>query len=280
MKVKYFFDVDCYCLNQNAYFYYPLQRRLADYMQTLFPSAFTTNNFKKHDKIGNRVVKTILDKINTVSTETNWKQNLRDTSYVVFDTETTGLQPYKGDKITSLAGVIVENGVIQDRTFNMLINPQRPISASSSRITGITDDMVSYKPTLQEVLPDFLDFIGNRTLVAHCATFDLAFLNLELCRIAPVRIFNPVIDTYLVSKSILPYIKDYSLDNLINTLGLEMRERHTALGDSLMTAELFLNLLEILALRQINTLDQLQKFLINHKKSFYYQTYSEMIKIY
>jgi DNA polymerase-3 subunit epsilon len=205
---------------------------------------------------------------------------LRDASYVIFDTETTGMQPYRGDKITSLAGVIVENGVIQERTFNMLVNPQRPISAVSSRITGITDDMVSYKPTLQEVLPDFLDFIGNRTLVAHSATFDLTFLNLELCRIAPVRIFNPVIDTYLVSRSILPYIKDYSLDNLVNRLGLEMKERHTAIGDSLMTAELFLYLLDRLALRQINTLDQLQKFLISQKNILYCQSYSEMMKIY
>ncbi len=144
MKVKYFFDVDCYCLNQNAYFNYPLQQRFADYLQNLFPSALKENNSGRRGKTGGRAMKSILDKINAVSTETDWAQNLHDASYVIFDTETTGLRPYRGDKITSLAGVIVENGVIQERTFNMLINPQRPISAAASRVTGIIDEMVFY----------------------------------------------------------------------------------------------------------------------------------------
>ena len=125
--------------------------------------------------------------------------------------------------------------------------------------------MVSDKPTLHEVLPDFLDFIGNKTLVAHCAAFDLAFLNAELCRIAPVRILNPVIDTYLVANIMLPEMKSCSLENLVNRLGLQMKGRHTALGDSLMTAEIFLYLLEELFARQIYTLDQLQRFLISQR---------------
>lgn len=280
MKIKYFYNVDCYCLNQTAYFYYPLQRRLADYMHKLLPSGPTGKLESNNDRVGSRVVKIILDKIHAVLTDTNWKQNLSDASYVIFDTETTGLQPFRGDRITSLAAVIVEKGVIQDRSFNMLVNPQRPISAASSRITGITNDMVSDKPTLHEVLPDFLDFIGNKTLVAHCAAFDLAFLNVELCRIAPVRILNPVIDTYLVANIMLPEMKNYSLENLVNRLGLQMKERHTALGDSLMAAEIFLYLLEKLFARQVYTLDQLQKFLINQKDSYFSRAHLEHIRLY
>jgi DNA polymerase-3 subunit epsilon len=280
VKTKYFYNVDCYCLNKIAYFYYPLQRRLADYMHRFLPSGSTVKLESNSDRVGSRTVKIIVDKIHAVLTDTNWEQKLSEASYVIFDTETTGLQPFRGDRITSLAAVIVEKGVIQDRSFNVLVNPQRPISAASSRITGITDGMVSDKPTLHEVLPDFLDFIGNKTLVAHCAAFDLAFLNAELCRIAPVRILNPVIDTYLVANIMLPEMKSCSLENLVNRLGLQMKGRHTALGDSLMTAEIFLYLLEELFARQIYTLDQLQRFLISQKNSCFSRARFEHIKLY
>ena len=206
-------------------------------MHRFLPSGSTVKLESNSDRVAD--CENNSDKIHAVLTDTNWEQKLSEASYVIFDTETTGLQPFRGDRITSLAAVIVEKGVIQDRSFNVLVNPQRPISAASSRITGITDGMVSDKPTLHEVLPDFLDFIGNKTLVAHCAAFDLAFLNAELLPDCPARILNPVIDTYLVANIMLPEMKSCS-ENLVNRLGLQMKGRHTALGDSLMTAEIFL----------------------------------------
>jgi DNA polymerase III subunit epsilon len=269
MKIRCFFETDCYNLNQNAYFYYPFQHRLANCLQKVFfPNLSGKNGEERFKKINDTVVKKILHKIDAVIYETNWEQNLEDASYVIFDTETTGLHPLRGDKIISIGGVILEKGLLKDQKFNILVNPGRSIPTTASMLTGITDDMVSDKPTLHEVLPDFLDFIGNRILVAHNAAFDLAFLNIGLSQLAPVRILNPLIDTYLLANFVLPGLQECSLENLVKRFKLDMKERHTALGDSIMTAGIFLNLLKILIDKGIFTLDQLQKFLMQQKNLY------------
>jgi len=274
MQVRYFYEIDCYNLNRHARLYYPLTHRLVDYFHKLF--AINLNGTMNTAHKSNTVTGKIVNKINCISPEINWDQNLMDASYVVFDTETTGLQPFKGDRITSLGGVVIENGEIKkDNTFEQLINPQRPIPTTASEITGITSSMVSDKPTLYEVLPDFLDFVGNRTLIAHSAAFDIAFLNIGLCQLAPIRILNPVIDTYLLSHSILPDMIEYSLESLAKRFEIEIKDRHTVLGDSFMTAELFLNLLSQLTEKGVFTLNQLSKFLMDQRNKYYTLTLPE-----
>ena len=145
--------------------------------------------------------------------------------------------------------------------FDKLTDPLRYIPPFSTNLTGITNSMVSGKQTLFQALPEFLDFIDNKILVAHYAPFDLAFLNVELGRHAPMRIVNPVIDTCLLAKNILPGMLEHSLESLLKKFGIEVKGRHTALGDSLMTAKLFIKLLEILAEKEILTLNQLSQFL-------------------
>jgi len=204
----------------------------------------------------------ILARLNSLKRELNWEQDLREASYVVFDCETTGLQPFKGDKVISLSGVVIEKGTLKtNKVFHKLINPLRPIPPLCTKITGITDSMVAGAPTLINVLPEFLEFIGNKILVAHCAPFDLAFLNIELGRHTAARILNPVIDTYLLALTMFPQLKDYSLDNLLEKFGIEIKDRHTSLGDSLMTARLLLRMLEKLYAKGIFTLEGLQRFL-------------------
>jgi DNA polymerase III subunit epsilon len=274
MQVRYFYEIDCYNLNRRARLYYPLTHRLVDYFHRLF--AINLNGAVDSAHKSNTITGKIVDKISCVSPEINWDQNLMDASYVVFDTETTGLQPFKGDRIIALGGVVVENGEIRkDKTFEQLINPQRPIPTTASEITGITTPMVSDKPTLFEVLPDFLDFVGNRTLIAHSAAFDIAFLNIGLCQLAPIRILNPVIDTYLLSYSILPDMIEYSLESLAKRYEIKIKDRHTVLGDSFMTAEVFLYLLEQLNEKGVYTLNQLSKYLIDKRNMYYTLTLPE-----
>lgn len=266
MPIRYFYEVDCLNLNRGARLYYPLPYRLSDFIQKKL-SVMNIKLEKYHE--AKEIKEKILTKLNAIKREINWEQDLFDASFVVFDCETTGLQPFKGDKVISLSGVVIEKGVLKtDKVFNKFINPLRHIPPLSTEITGITNSMVSGAPTLFEVLPEFLDFIGSRILVAHCAPFDLAFLNIELGRYTSARILNPVIDTYLLAQTIFPEINDYSLDNLLKKFNLEIKGRHTALGDSLMTARLFLKLQEKLSEKEIFTLDQLQRFLsINEEKA-------------
>lgn len=177
---------------------------------------------------------------------------------VVFDTETTGLEPGRGDKMVSIAGVRVVNGQLLEREiFNEFINPGRPIPPPSTVIHGISDEMVADAAPPGEVVRRFNGFARDAVLVAHNAPFDMRFLSMA-AEPEGVVFTNPVLDTVLLAAHLHGSEDSLTLDRLAEVYGISLPDevRHTAHGDALATAGVFLRLIEPLAAAGVATLGQ------------------------
>jgi DNA polymerase III subunit epsilon len=180
--------------------------------------------------------------------------SLASLAYTVFDTETTGLDPSGGDEIIQLGAVRMVNGrVLRSEVLDHLISPKRAISPDSYAIHGISDDMLRGKPPIEDVLPSFYRFAKGTVLVGHNAAFDMRFLALNEGA-SGIRFDQPVLDTLLLSAVVFPDHIEHSLDAVAGRLGVSILGRHTALGDALVTAEVFLKIVPILAEMGITTL--------------------------
>ncbi|MBE0621961.1 MAG: PAS domain-containing protein [Burkholderiales bacterium] len=184
------------------------------------------------------------------------ERKLSDLHYTVFDTETTGLEPSAGDEIISLGAVRIVNArLLKREVFEQLVNPQRPVSRASTRIHGIEAAALAGQPTIGEVLPQFHHFCEETVLVAHNAAFDMRFLELKEAATG-IRFAQPVLDTLLLSVIVHPSQESHNLEAVAERLGISVIGRHTALGDALVTGEVFLRLLPLLAEHGILTLGQ------------------------
>lgn len=176
-------------------------------------------------------------------------------TYVVFDTETTGLNPRQGDEIVQLAAVRIVNGRrVEGEVFDTLVNPGRPIPPVSTEVHGITDAMVADAPGVEEVVRRFHKFAEGAVLIAHNAPFDMEFLR-RVEGTLGLSFDMPVLDTVLLSAVVYGQHETHSLDALSHRLGITIPEeaRHTAIGDTLATADAFLKLVPMLAGRGLDT---------------------------
>lgn len=181
---------------------------------------------------------------------------LKALNFVVFDTETTGLEPSRGDEMISIAGVRIVNGrILRGEIFSTLVNPGRKIPPASTRIHGITDEMVAEASPLASILPRFHDYVGDGVLVAHNAAFDMAFLEKRQHE-AEVSFDQPVLDTVLLAAHVFGRAESLTLDALAERFGIVIppEERHTALGDAIATAEVLLRLFNLLEAVDVVTL--------------------------
>jgi DNA polymerase III subunit epsilon len=175
-------------------------------------------------------------------------------AYTVFDTETTGLDPAGGDELVSIGAVRIVNGrVLGGEVFEQLIDPRRSVPEAAVRVHGISRDMLAGQPPVEEVLPRFARFAEDTVLVGHDVAFDLRFFELKE-ELTGVRLRQPVLDTLLLDAVANPEEEDHSLEAMAERLGVSVVGRHTALGDALVTAEIFVRLLPLLRAGGIETL--------------------------
>ena len=176
---------------------------------------------------------------------------------VAFDIETTGLSALR-DKITEIAAVAIKNGEITGE-FHTYANPEMKIPANITQLTGITDETVKDAPSQAEAVRAFLDFIGNRVLCAHNASFDLGFIS-EACENNGFP-FSPVcFDTLELSRALLPDIYNHKLPTVAVALGLPSFTHHRALDDTRTTAFIIAKLLEKLYAQGVTTKDEINGF--------------------
>ncbi len=186
---------------------------------------------------------------------------LAEATIVSFDTETTGLAPAHGDRIVSLGGVRIRNGVVRGgEVYETLVNPARPIPADATAIHHLTDDMVADAPLIGAVLPTFFAFVGDTPLLGHNLPFDLAFLKRAAEEAGGVIPSLPTLDTLLLSVVLHDHHDDHNLAVVARRLGVPAVGLHTALGDALTTAAVFLKLLPLLADRGVTTIGEALAF--------------------
>lgn len=179
---------------------------------------------------------------------------LNKLTYVVFDTETTGLNPSQGDEIIQLGAIRIVNGqILNHEVIDQLVDPKRFVPPESVAIHGIEPALLKGQPTIDKVLPHFYKFAENSILVAHNAAFDMRFLELQEEKTGLI-FNNPVLDTLLLSSIVHPNQESHSLEGLAERLNVTIVGRHTALGDAIVTAEVLVKLFALLEAHEIYTL--------------------------
>ncbi len=163
---------------------------------------------------------------------------------IVFDTETTGFDPAAGDRVVEIGAVELVNRLPTGRTFHAYLNPERPMPEDAFKVHGLGDDFLRNQPRFAAVAADFLAFIGEARLVAHNAAFDQRFIDAELARLGlPPLAADRIVDTVAMARARFPGAPA-SLDALCRRFGVDLsgRERHGALLDSTLLAEVYLEL--------------------------------------
>ena len=187
---------------------------------------------------------------------TNGKGQKLDGRFVVFDIETTGFSSLTC-QIIEIGAVLVENGEITER-FSTFVNPKVPIPFRIEQLTSINDSMVMDAPTIEEVLPKFLEFSKGAVMVAHNADFDMGFIMKNCDRLGIEHDFTYV-DTVGMARFLLPALNRFKLDTVAKAVGASLENHHRAVDDAACTAEIFVKFVKMLADRDILDVDELNK---------------------
>ena len=167
---------------------------------------------------------------------------------IVFDFETTGQSPERGDRPIEVGAVRIEKGVVTDR-FQSLMNPGFPVTSFIESLTGIGNDMIEAAPPCEEVMARFSDWMGQIPLVAHNIRFDSGFLSTELKQLGQ-ELTNPMACTVRLSRRLYPKAPNHKLSTLVDYLHLDTTGTfHRALADAEMTGHLWMAMLRLLAER-------------------------------
>lgn len=189
---------------------------------------------------------------------------INNCSFVILDTETTGLEASKGDKIISLAALKIRNSLIQENEFlDELINPERDIPWESVKIHHITDEHVRGKPTLPELQSKINLFLKKSILIGHNIEFDKKFIYQDAVNSDLSKRMKKItsIDTIYLTAALYPDLENYDLSYLCEHFNIRTNDqiRHSALGDCWITARLFLHLLHKAKEKNITTASGLLK---------------------
>lgn len=177
-------------------------------------------------------------------------------NYVVFDIETTGLDPHN-DKIIEIGAIKLQAGKIVEE-FSTFINPEREISQEITKLTSITNEMVKDADTIDIVLPKFLDFCGDSTVVAHNAKFDVGFITQKAKELG--REYSPsVIDTLHWGRVLLPQLKRFGLKYIANHFNVSLENHHRAVDDTKATSEIFMKFLDMITRKGILKLTEINE---------------------
>lgn len=187
----------------------------------------------------------------------NGKDLLKSAKFTVFDFETTGLNNRR-DEIIEIGAVRVEDGEIVEK-YGSFVKPEQGIPASITELTGINNRMVADAPGIEDVIDEFLNFIGDSVLVAHNAPFDFGFLRAAVRKTKREKIDNTILDTLGLSRALLPDLKNHKLNTLSKFMEITLKNHHRAVDDARATAYILDSLLKRLSKMEIDTFDDINK---------------------
>ena len=183
-----------------------------------------------------------------------------DGEYVAFDLETTGLSSIN-DRITEVGAVILKNGKEVDR-FQTLVDPERLLTAENTELTGITNEMLKGQPKIGQILPKFLEFVGERPLVAHNAAFDIGFIRAE-CERQNIQCSLTYADTLILSRILMPQLSKHKLDVVSNALSLPDFNHHRAADDAMTCGLIMARFMDMLKEQGISRLQQINPYVMS-----------------
>jgi DNA polymerase III epsilon subunit family exonuclease len=190
---------------------------------------------------------------------------MHELEYAVVDVETTGGSYYRTDRIVEVAVVIVRNGAPAE-SFSSLVNPCRPIPRGVSRLTGISNAMVSDAPLFDHIAAEVRGLLDSRVFVAHNVAFDWGFVNEELDRAMRYRLSVDRLCTVRLAKRLISHLPRRNLDALSAHYEVRIENRHRALGDAAATAKVFARMLDELGRQGIHTWREDRQLMTGRKK--------------